>query len=410
MTTSPFRNAHLHLVFYIALLSTIACGPEPIVGPPGTQDEPDLMQDEDANKEPFMPGGNQIPWPDMNRLMRDQGTPPGPDMPADLDMPAPDDLGSSQDLGTQQDQGTPAQDMPTSEVDMPATMVDMPPAINPPECAPWPLQDLSGVSIADVTSSYSPATWESSLLTMMSRRYPEGYNLLQAGRSLGGMDDCILQYEGFMDTSTLGLLALDLGITLRSCGYVFNNYDASTRNHELYRYNPVTGGLDIQSFTIPASWPTRGAVKPYLGAGFEQDASVLNHLTRQDDLGAPMSMILDEMQLYTEELISGYVLREVLSTQFSISRREPVRMHQLWVLIYLHHMRTTQPAEYAQLINDQNLRTHILWIWARSEFILSASASVQGLGIGQEAPIINAIADPRWSQEIATLRATHGCR
>ena len=285
-----------------------------------------------------------------------------------------------------------------------------PPLPDPPAqgCAPIPIADTTSTSLSDLQSSYAQAMWQSAAVELMRRRYTQGYNGLQAGSATD--PSCLGVYESVLNTSSLNHLALDMGLVMRGCLGLFVVWDSAQRTQQLFFFEPSTHALLVGSFHVPASFPERGVISSYLPQSLMGETAVMNYLTRPSDRAASMGAIFGVFQLSLEELLSGYVLRDVLTSDYAFARREEVRMHQLFTLIYLYHLRTAQPSDYQALLQDRAWLEHIAWIWSRSEFALEAAADVPGLGIGKEAPIIEAIQDPRWREEVARLRGALGCR
>lgn len=344
--------------------------------------------------------GNPLPFPDFGRTQDMQGEEEdmgdaspgemgGEDAHQDLDMP---DL-EQRDLSMMDMAHTPDMSRPD------------PPAQG---CTPLPIADTITTSLTDLQNSYMQTAWEATAVEMMRRRYTQGYNSLQVGAANDAA--CLRTYESVLNTSTMSHLALDMGLVVRGCLRLFVGWDAVTRTQQLFYFDPATSALLVGQFEVPAPFPERGVIVNYLPSELMTETAVMNYLTRPTDRQASMGAIFEVFQLSLEELLSSYVLRDVLTMDYAFGRREEVRMHQLFTLIYLYHLRTTQPADYHTLLQHRPWLEHIAWVWARSEFALDAAANVPGLGIGKEMPILNAIQDPRWRDEISSLRQALGCR
>ncbi len=238
------------------------------------------------------------------------------------------------------------------------------------------------VDVSDVAMAFDGNDWLSSALTVMKRRYPTGWFVLNAEQN----DP---QLPQFVDASSWSALMGSMMTMLdaETAGWDFGNASASAHPFVI---------LDSMQISVPVvtTWP-QGEILQYITDGSTQ---TYDQYELQGQEGTYDGVFLfDDLDSACEGLAAATAVGDQLSYQ--VPARDGVAAHLYYLELYLKDGRAAHPTEYAAIKGDPSWQKLVRYEWARGHFWDAQAAPDANLQLAA-APIWTHIDDPANLQEI----------
>lgn len=237
-------------------------------------------------------------------------------------------------------------------------------------------------NVADVAMAYDGNNWLSSALTVMQRRYPTGWFVLDAEQN----DP---QLPQFVDSSSWSALMGSMMSMLESetTGWDFGNASASAHPFVI---------LDSMQISVPVvtTWQ-QGEILQYItdaSTQFYDQAELQGEEGTYDGI-----FLFDDLDSACEGLAAATAVGDQL--QYQVPARDGVAAHLYYIELYLKDGRTAHATEYAAIKADPNWQKLVRYEWARGHFWDGQAAPNANLQTAA-APIWTHIDDPANLQEI----------
>lgn len=236
--------------------------------------------------------------------------------------------------------------------------------------------------ISDVESAFDGSNWLTSALTVMQRRYPTGYFVLNAGQN----DP---QLPQFVDASSWGALmgSMMTMLDVETGQWDFNNASATAHPFVV---------LDSLQLSVPAmtTWQ-QGEIMQYITDGSTQ---TYDQTELQGQEGTYDGVFLfDDVDCAAEALATATAVGDQLTYQ--LPARDGVAAHLYYMELYLKDGRTNHATDYAAIKADPGWQKLVRYEWARGHF-WDAQATPNANLQSAAAPIWTHIDDPANLQEI----------
>jgi hypothetical protein len=249
-----------------------------------------------------------------------------------------------------------------------------------PACYSEPYDPKAGVS--DVATAFDGNDWLTSALTVMKRRYPTGWFVLNAEQN----DP---QLPQFVDASSWSALmgSMMTMLDVETGGWDFNNASASAHPFVI---------LDSMQISTPVmtTWQ-KGEILQYITDGSTQ---TYDQTELQGQEGSYDGIFLfDDMDSACEGLAAATAVGDQLT--YPMPARDGVAAHLYYLELYLKDGRTAHASEYATIKADASWQKLVRYEWARGRFWDAQAAPNANLQLAA-APIWAHVDDPANLQEI----------
>jgi hypothetical protein len=237
-------------------------------------------------------------------------------------------------------------------------------------------------NIADVASAFGGSNWLTSALTVMQRRYPTGYFVLNAGQHDPQLPQFVdaSSWSAFMG-SMMTMLDVETG------QWDFDNASATAHPFVI---------LDSMQISVPVmtTWQ-QGEILQYI-----TDASTQSYdqTELQGQEGTYDGVFLfDDVDCAAEGLATATTVGDQLT--YALPARDGVAAHLYYMELYLKDGRTNHAADYAAIKGDPSWQKIVRYEWARGHFWDAQATPNANLQLAA-APIWTHIDDPANLQEI----------
>lgn len=239
-----------------------------------------------------------------------------------------------------------------------------------------------GASIADVASAFAGNNWLTSALTVMQRRYPTGYFVLNAGQN----DP---QLPQFVDSSSWSSLmgSMMTMLDVETGQWDFDNASATAHPFVI---------LDSMQITVPVmtTWQ-QGEILQYIT---DTSTQTYDQTELQGQEGTYDGVFLfDDTDCAAEALATATAVGDQIT--YALPARDGVAAHLYYMELYLKDGRTNHATEYAAVEADPNWQKLVRYEWARGHFWDAQATANANLQLAA-APIWTHIDDPANLQEI----------
>ncbi len=237
-------------------------------------------------------------------------------------------------------------------------------------------------NIADLAAAFDGNDWLTSALTVMQRRYPTGYFVLNAGKS----DP---QLPQFVDASSWSALmgSMMTMLDVETGQWDFDNSSATAHPFVI---------LDTMQLSVPVmtTWQ-QGEIMQYISDGSTQ---TYDQTELQGQEGTYDGIFLfDDVDTAAEALATATAVGDQLT--YALPARDGVAAHLYYMELYLKDGRTNHASEYAALKADPGWQKLVRYEWARGHFWDAQATPNANLQVAA-APIWAHIVDPANLQEI----------
>jgi hypothetical protein len=207
------------------------------------------------------------------------------------------------------------------------------------------------VSIADLQSAYTSNDWLATSLTVMQRRYPTGYFVLNAEQG----DP---QLSEFVDASSWPALMSSF-LTVLDAETTSWDFDSATATVHPF---VITSTMQI---TVPilTTWP-QGEILQYI----TDDATQAYDQTELEGEEGTYDgiFLLDDLDSACNGLAAATAVSDQITS--GISARDGVAAHLYYLELFLRDGRTAHAASYAAIQADPNWQKLVRYEWARGAF------------------------------------------
>ncbi|HTQ45736.1 MAG TPA: hypothetical protein VMI75_23430 [Polyangiaceae bacterium] len=249
-----------------------------------------------------------------------------------------------------------------------------------PACYSEPYDPTAGVS--DVAAAFTGDNWLTSALTVMQRRYPTGYFVLDAEQN----DP---QLPQFVDASSWSALmgSMMTMLEVETGGWDFNN--ASATVHPFV----ILNSMQI-SAPVMTTWQ-QGEILQYIT---DDSTQTWDQAELQGQEGTYDGIFLfDDLDSACEGLAAATAVGDQLT--YAVPARDDVAAHLYYMELYLKDGRLSHASEYATIKADANWQKLVRYEWARGHFWDAQGTPNANLQLAV-APIWTHIDDPANLQEI----------
>lgn len=249
-----------------------------------------------------------------------------------------------------------------------------------PACYSEPYDPTAPIS--DVANAFDGNNWLSSALTVMQRRYPTGYFVLNAEQN----DP---QLPQFVDASSWSALMGSMMTILdaETAGWDFGN--ASATAHPFV----ILSSMQI-SVPVMTTW-AQGEILQYITDGSTQ---MYDQNELQGEEGTYDGVFLfDDMDSAADGLAAATAVGDQLTYQ--VPARDGVAAHLYYLELYLKDGRTAHASQYAAIQADPSWQKLVRYEWARGHFWDGQASPNANLQLAA-APIWTHITDAANLQEI----------
>lgn len=206
-------------------------------------------------------------------------------------------------------------------------------------------------NVSDVAAAFTGNNWLTSALTVMQRRYPTGYFVLNAEQN----DP---QLPQFVDASSWSALMGSMMTILdaETAGWDFGTASASAHPFVI---------LDSMQITVPVmtTWQ-QGEILQYITDGSTQ---TYDQTELEGEEGTYDGIFLfDDLDSACEGLAAATAVGDQLTYQ--VPARDDVAAHLYYLELYLKDGRTNHATEYAAIQADPNWQKLVRYEWARGHF------------------------------------------
>ena len=210
-----------------------------------------------------------------------------------------------------------------------------------------------GVSIDDLKQAYTSGAWLTTSLEVMSRRYPTGHFVLDGEKT----DP---QLAGFSDSSSWSALMESLMTMVHeeSHGYDFDHSQAGSHLFVL-RDNDLL----VQPPELANMWP-----RSELLSMITDDSTKLYDDTYLTGTQGTYDVVFlgEELNAYTNGLAAITAVADQITS--TISARDGVVAHLLYLELYLKRGRAAHPTEYAAMKAEPAWQKFVRFEWARGHY------------------------------------------
>jgi hypothetical protein len=282
----------------------------------------------------------------------------------------------------------------------------------------------NSASLADLTAGFTSAGTDMFVQDVLTRRYPFGWTLVDAGR--GGRINCLMAFVN--DRSSASAVIGQLGTAVHECGH-FADLDAASGSTNVYFVRSDLTMMGAQgdstarrgqtfarSLIRNDSYQAARPVCPMGSSGPRCDFYATIYLNGDPTDGnfesgdQGFNLLLEEVLQYSNSLAVGYAYADQRRAGSSVSDRDGMLTFLWYVERYLHMARLEYPMAYEHLVNGDGGRWRqlILTIWGRAWLYLEATESLPGLGI-EDDMLMPLVMTPELLDEIERLRTAQGC-
>jgi hypothetical protein len=282
----------------------------------------------------------------------------------------------------------------------------------------------NSASLADLTAGFTSAGTDMFVQDVLTRRYPFGWTLVDAGR--GGRINCLMAFVN--DRSSASAEIGQLGTAVHECGH-FADLDAASGSTNVYFVRSDLTMMGAQgdstarrgqtfarSLIRNDSYQAARPVCPMGSSGPRCDFYATIYLNGDPTDGnfesgdQGFNLLLEEVLQYSNSLAVGYAYADQRRAGSSVSDRDGMLTFLWYVERYLHMARLEYPMAYEHLVNGDGGRWRqlILTIWGRAWLYLEATESLPGLGI-EDDMLMPLVMTPELLDEIERLRTAQGC-
>jgi hypothetical protein len=237
-------------------------------------------------------------------------------------------------------------------------------------------------NVSDIAAAFSGNNWLTSALTVMQRRYPTGYFVLNAEQS----DP---QLPQFVDSSSWSALMGSMMTILdaETAGWDFGTASATSHPFVI---------LDSMQVSVPVltTWE-QGEILQYIT---DSSTQTYDQTELEGQEGTYDGIFLfDDLDSACEGLAAATAVGDQLTYQ--VPARDGVAAHLYYLELYLKDGRTAHASEYAAIQADPNWQKLVRYEWARGHFWDAQATPNANLQLAA-APIWTHINDPANTQEI----------
>lgn len=231
----------------------------------------------------------------------------------------------------------------------------------------------AGSDLSDLESSYAPQHWLDGMLGVLERRHPDGFSLMDQMKT----DPWLLQdfptyFE--LDTWEGMIFAVDTACHEETHGWDYEHALHTPGSHMFYL-------RDDLSITAPKlSFFPRNELLSYVQQGGSVTSIYDDYLVGEQGT-YDFVALADEINAYINGLACATTVGDQFSDGYSVSYRDGVAAHMLFLLYYLKHARTSYPSLYAQWKADASWTMFVRYSWARARFWTQTSQPFSFYGI-----------------------------
>jgi len=247
-----------------------------------------------------------------------------------------------------------------------------------------------GASLGDLQSGYQGSQWLPTMLSTLSRRYSNGWYLLDQMKTDPWLTG---SFPSYFDLSNWpGMIdAIDTACHEESHGYDFEQAMNSPGKHFYYM------GANLEAVAAELSFFPRNEILSFVSQGGSVTSSYDSTYLTGTQGSYDFIFLADELTAY----INGLACATSVGEQFSggHSFRDGAAAHLFYLEAYLKIARTGHPSLYAQWQADADWQKFVRYSWARGHYWTNESLAFPALGIN-DAAIWNRIDDPNNLSEI----------
>jgi hypothetical protein len=237
-------------------------------------------------------------------------------------------------------------------------------------------------NIADVASAFSGSNWLTSALTVMQRRYPTGYFVLNAGQN----DP---QLPQFVDASSWSAL---MGSMMTMLDVETGQWDFDNASATVHPF-VILDSMQI-SVNVMTTWP-QGEILQYIT---DASTQTYDQTELQGQEGTYDGVFLfDDIDCAAEALATATAVGDQLT--YALPARDGVAAHLYYMELFLKDGRSNHATDYAAIKADPTWQKIVRYEWARGYFWDGQAMANANLQLAA-APIWTHIEDPANLQEI----------
>lgn len=250
---------------------------------------------------------------------------------------------------------------------------------------------IPDVSVDDLIANYNPADYQQFVIDALKRRMPYGAWIVEEVMRTQNFD-CVAEYAS--QYANMGPLVMleNTPTIVHECAHGINMETYNGVTHDYYvRPDDAVYQVNI------LDGPDRSVIKNYLPWQDSYSELYLDLAGNQK-----FDMVLEEVDGYIHDLISGVAFVDVAYEGKQLSLRDGTATFLLYMAIYLHHTRLNDNAVYLNIVNDKAWRLVILTMWDKGKLALKMAAPYPEIGIDD----VKILAElDKYNDEISLVRA-----
>lgn len=247
-----------------------------------------------------------------------------------------------------------------------------------------------GISLNDLQSSYSGSQWLPTMLAVLSRRYSNGWYVMDQMKNDPWLTS---SFPGYFNLgSWAGMIeSIDTACHEETHGYDFDQALSYSGQHVYYM------GSNLEIVAAKLNFFARNQIYSEVTQGGSVTSMYDSTYLTGTQGSYDFIFLADELTAYINGLACATTVGDHLSQGGSF--RDGAAAHLYYLQAYLRVARTQHPSLYNQWKADPDWQQFVRFSWARGHFWTDVSAQFSQLGIN-DAAIWNRVNDPNNLAEI----------